>query len=93
VGNNTSELEITDGDIASRVVVGNKTRLDVKRKGGTPKKGCGTVNKPDATHPRFGGINGANAGRVIRYNLRKLGGTKVQIGGEGLKIIQLGVHM
>jgi hypothetical protein len=93
VGNNTSELEITDGEIASRVVTGNKALLDVKRKGGTPKKVCGTVNKLDATHARFGGINGANARRVIRYNFRKLGGAKVQIGGEGLKIIQLGAHM
>jgi hypothetical protein len=81
VGNNTSELKITDGEIASRVVIGNKALLDVKRKRGTPKKGCGTVNEPDATHARFGGINGANAGRVIWDNLRKLGGAKVQIGG------------
>jgi hypothetical protein len=93
VGNHTSEFKITDCEIARRIVIGNEALLDVKRKGGTPKKGCGAVNEPDATHARFGGINGANTGRKIRNNLSKQGGTKMQIGGKGFKIIQLGAHM
>jgi hypothetical protein len=63
VGNHTSKLKITDGEIARRVVIRNKALMDRKRKGGMPKKGCGTVNEPDATHARFGSIKGANAGR------------------------------
>jgi hypothetical protein len=93
VGHHTSQLEIADGEIARRVVIRNESLLDVKRKGGTPKEGRSTINEPDATHARFGGINGANAGGVIWNNFRELGRTKVQIGGEGFKIIQLGAHM
>jgi hypothetical protein len=93
VGNHTSELKVTDGKVTRRIGVGDEALLDVNREGGTPENRCGTIDEPDATHARLGGINGANAGREIRDNLSKLCGAKVQVGGECLKIIQLGTHM
>jgi hypothetical protein len=50
-------------------------------------------HKPNATHARFGGINGTNARRVIGDNFSQAGRTEMQIGSKGFKIIQLGAHM
>jgi hypothetical protein len=77
VSNHTSEFEVTHSEITKRVLGSDESALDMKRKGSTPEKRWGTINKPNTTHARLGSINGPNTGWEIGDNFGQLGGAKV----------------
>jgi hypothetical protein len=93
VGDDASKFEVTVGEVTARVVIGNQAGLDVRGEGGAPQERRGAINKPHATHTRFGSINGTDARGKVGNNFSKPGGTKVQVGSKGFEIIKLGTDM
>jgi hypothetical protein len=94
VRNHTSELEVTHSEIAKKRILGSdESALDMKRKRSTPKERWEIINKPNTPHARLGSINGANTRWEIGDNFRKLGGAKVEVSGQGFKVVELSTDM
>ena len=93
VGDNAGEFEITIGEGTTGIVIRNKVGLDMRRERGPPKESGGAINKPHATHAGFGRIDGTDARWEVGNNFGQPGGMKVEVGSEGLEIVELGADM
>jgi len=85
-------FEVAVGDDPIRVVVGDKTALDVFREGLSPEVGCTVVVEVDPAHTGLGGVRRAQDGRFLRDNFGKVSRAVTQAGGKAAECLETISH-
>ena len=83
-------LEVAVGEVAVQVVPGDKTFLNVRRKGASPGVAVPVGVEEDSSHAHFGSVSGAQERRVLGHQFSEVGRSVTEAGGQGGEGVDVG---
>ena len=89
MGKDASLFQVTVGEVAPQIVIGDNACLDIQEEHGVPESQRVSQSKEDAPHARFGSLDQVNHRWVVWYHLHNSGQVDGNVLGKGLKVGEL----